>query len=184
MIVDLQNPKWPWPLKASVAIVCIISLPALTYYLFSFLEPPRSVIELGAQGDFFGGHIAAITSSLTLLVVLITGFLQQSTDRAFRLREHFLSGLTVIGQYDVANPGCEQALRFLDYYSRLAIELKNDELLLLLNTVITKEIRSKLEIYDKENTPDIYVYARTAKKQIAALLKAHHMERKGLTADV
>ena len=183
MITDLQNPKWPWPLKATVAAIFVLSLPALIYYLYSFLEPPRPVSELGAQGDFFGGHVAAITSSITLLVVLITGFLQQATDRAFRLREHFLAGLNVIGQYDVAHPGCEQALRLLDHYSRIAIQLDNDELLLLLNTVITKDIRSKLEFYDQENTPDIYVYARSAKKKIAALLKAHHMARKGLKAD-
>ncbi len=99
------------------------------------------------------------------------------------MREHFLSGLNIIGQYDVANPGCEQALRLLDHYSRIALELENDELLLLLNTVITKDIRSKLEFYEKENTPDIYVYARTAKRQIADLLKAHHMARKGLAKD-
>ncbi|HET7125754.1 MAG TPA: hypothetical protein VFI26_01465, partial [Lysobacter sp.] len=76
MIADLQDPKWPLPLKFAVLFVCVISAPALIFYIFSFLEPPRPVTELGSQGDFFGGHIAAITSSLTLLVVLITGFLQ------------------------------------------------------------------------------------------------------------
>lgn len=183
MISDLQNPKWPWPLKGAVLLVVALSAPALIFYILSFIEAPRPVTELGPQGDFFGGHIAAITSSLTLLVVLITGYLQQSTDRAFRTREHFLAGLNVIGQYDIANPGCEQALRLLDHYSRIALELKNDELLLLLNTVITKDIRSKLESLDEGTGKEIYVYARAAKKKIGDLLKDHHMTRKGIKKD-
>jgi hypothetical protein len=118
---------------------------------------------------------------LTLLIVLIGTYVQQASDRRFRLREHFLAGLNIIGQYDTNQPGCEQALRFLDYYARVALELKDKELLLLLNAVITKDIRSRLEALDKEKQRDIYVYAREAKRQLADLLRDHHMARKGVS---
>ncbi|MEY3665073.1 MAG: hypothetical protein RLZZ153_1255 [Pseudomonadota bacterium] len=170
----------PLPLKLAIGAVCLLSAPPLVFYVVSFFAGPKQLSELGAQGDFFGGHVAAITSSLTLLIVLVTGYLQQTSDRIFRLREHFLAGLNVIGQYDVVNPGCEQALRMLDHYSALALELEDDELLLLLNTVMTKDIRSRLEFLENEKQPDIYVYARTAKKRLAEVLKKRHMARKGL----
>lgn len=184
MLSTSYKQKLPWPLKIAICAVGILSAPPLVFYVVSFINGPRQLSELGAQGDFFGGHVAAISSSLTLLIVLVTGYLQQSSERTFRLREHFLAGLNIIGQYDVAQPGCEQALRLLDHYSALALELNDDELLLLLNTVMTKDIRSRLEFLEKDKQPDIYVYARTAKKRIAELLKNHHMARKGIISDV
>lgn len=169
----------PWKLKLLVAVVCILSLPPLILYSIGlFGSKPFS--DLGTQGDFFGGHVAAITSSLTLIIVVITGYLQHSADRAFRLREHFLAGLNVIGQYDVTKPGCEQALRLLDHYAALALELNDNELLLLLHTVMTRDIKARLEELEQPNKPDIYVNARLAKKRIAEILKSHHMARKGV----
>ena len=182
LAISYKN-RWPLPLKAAVVFIVILSIPPLIFYaagLFTKSTGTPGLSELGAQGDFFGGHVAAITSSLTLLIVLTTGFVQQTYDRTFRLREQFLSGLNVIGQYDIAKPGCEQALRLLDHYSALALELDDNELLLLLNTVMTREIRSRLEELEGEKKPDIYVIARAAKMKIAEILKAHHMKRKGI----
>jgi hypothetical protein len=181
MLATSYKHRWPWALKAAVVFVVILSLPPLVFYAAGlFAKSAGTLGDLGTQGDFFGGHVAAITSSLTLLIVLATGFVQQTYDRTFRLREQFLSGLNVIGQYDIAKPGCEQALRLLDHYSALALELDDKELLLLLNTVMTREIRARLEELEGEKKPDIYVSARAAKAKIAELLKAHHMKRKGI----
>ena len=181
MLASSYTHRWPWSLKIAVVFVVVLSLPPLGFYFAAlFAKSAGTFGELGTQGDFFGGHVAAITSSLTLLIVLASGFVQQSYDRIFRLREQFLSGLNVIGQYDIAKPGCEQALRLLDHYSALALELDDNELLLLLNTVMTREIRARLEELEGEKKPDIYVSARAAKARIAELLKEHHMKRKGL----
>jgi hypothetical protein len=181
MLASSYTHRWPWHLKAAVGFVIVLSLPPLAFYAAGLFGKSYGTFgELGSQGDFFGGHVAAVTSSLTLLIVLATGFVQQTYDRTFRLREQFLSGLNVIGQYDIAKPGCEQALRLLDHYSALALELDDNELLLLLNTVMTREIRVRLEELEGEKKPDIYVSARAAKAKIADLLKDHHMKRKGL----
>ena len=135
--------------------------------------------DYGAQGDFFGGHIAAVVGCITLLVVVVTGFLQISYERKFRLREHFLSGIGVIGQYDIADAGCEQALRLLDYYSAIALELEDTELLLLLNTVMTKDIRKALEEADASKS-EVYLEAREARRKLQQILKDYHLERKGI----
>ncbi len=176
--------RWPWQLKATVALVVVLSLPPLLLYgIGLFSKSAGTLGDLGTQGDFFGGHVAAVTSSLTLVIVIASSYMQHAFDRTFRLREHFLAGLNVIGQYDIAHSGSEQALRLLDHYSALALELNDSELLLLLNTVMTKDIRIRLEELDSGKKNEIYIYARTAKKRIAELLKEHHMNRKGLRID-
>jgi hypothetical protein len=71
---------------------------------------------------------------ITLLVVVVTGFFQVSYDRRFdSVSTPF--GVAVIGQDDIDSPGCEQALRLLNYYLAIALELDDTELLLLLNTL-------------------------------------------------
>ena len=164
--------------------LCLVGVMALVIFVFfvaalSDTDIAPFLKNYGTQGDFFGGHIAAVVGCITLLVVVLTGFLQVGYERLFRLREHFLSGIGVIGQYDINNPGCEQALRLLDYYSTIALELKDVELLLLLNTVMTKEIRKVLETLDDGNQ-DIYMNARSARKKVQQILKDHNLARKGL----
>ncbi len=178
-----QN-RWPWQLKTAVTLVVVLSLPPLVLYVVAlFTDNGGKLGDLGTQGDFFGGHVAAVTSSLTLVIVLASSYVQHAIDRTFRLREHFLAGLNVIGQYDVAHPGCEQALRLLDHYSALALDLNDNELLLLLNSVMTKDIRLRLEKLENGNKNETYIYAREAKKKIAEILKEHHMDRKGIRSD-
>ena len=173
--------RWPWQLSIAVGLAAVLSMPPLVFYATAlFTNSAAALGNLGTQGDFFGGHVAAVTSSLTLVIVLATSYVQNKIDRTFRLREHFLAGLNVIGQYDIADSGCEQALRLVDHYSALALELEDKELLLLLNTVMTKGIRLRLEELESGRNNEIYVYARVAKKRIAEILKEHHMSRKGL----
>lgn len=182
MIKRSYQYRWPWHLTVAAIAVVAICIPPILFYVSAFTGlkmPLPDLSNKGTQGDFFGGHVAAITSSLTLLVVLISSHLQHSSDKTFRLREHFLAGLAVIGQYDVEKPGCEQALRLLDYYSAIALDLNDTELLLLLNTVMTKEIGARLHELDGPKKPDIYVSAREANRKIADILRDHHLERKG-----
>lgn len=169
----------PWYLRLPLGFVGMLALTVLCYFVAALLHkvPPDYLKDYGTQGDFFGGHIAAVIGCITLLVVVVTGFLQVSYDRRFRLREHFLSGIDVIGQYDIASPGCEQALRLLDYYSAIALELDDIELLLLLNTVMTAKIRSTLEALE-EGKQETYLDAREARRKIQQVLKDYHLQRK------
>lgn len=180
MFTSSYQYRWPWYLRVAAIAAIVLCIPPLFFYVVGLfgITANANLSSLGPQGDFFGGHVAAITGSLTLIVVIISAHLQQVYERTFRLREHFLSGLTIIGQYDVAKPGCEQALRLLDYYASLALELEDTELLILLNTVMTKEIRSRLEELDGQKQPDIYVSARAAKQKIGEVLRDHHLARK------
>lgn len=176
------RPRVPWYLVLGAILVGIIALTGLFFFCAGFcgFKPLPKLADLGSQGDFFGGHIGAIVGSITLLVVLLTAYMQLVYERRFRVREHFLSGITVIGQYDIDSPGCEQAMRLLDYYSAVALELKDDELLLLLNTVMTGDIRRKLESLDATKQ-EIYLDAREARRTIQQLLKSYHLARKNIS---
>ncbi len=104
-----------------------------------------------------------------------------AADRKIRIREHFLSGISTIAQYDTDSPGCEQAMRLLDYYSSLAFTEDDPELFHLLNTVMTAEIRKKIEDIQAKKQ-EIYVSAVAARSHIQAMLKDYHMQRKGLVS--
>src|SRR2546421_12750960 len=94
-----------------------------------------------------GVLLTALYAYLTLRILQANRAVVQNMQSAsaqeasFRMREHFLSGIAAIARYDIASPGCEQAMRLLDYYSSLALELQNAELFNILNTVMTAEIR-------------------------------------------
>lgn len=179
IIGDSYKPRLPWYLKLGAFIAAAVGLTALFFFLAALMgkTPMASLKDYGAQGDFFGGHIGAVAGSITLLVVLLSAYMQLVYERRFRLREHFLSGISIIGQYDIDEPGCEQAMRLLDYYAAIAIELHEDELLLLLNTVMTSEIRKKLEELETSKQ-ETYLDAREARRRIQVLLKKYHLARK------
>jgi len=144
-------------------LIAAVALPALLSALWSGLHvliflgrPATTLSELGQLGDFFGGHTAALVGSLTLLAVLFFSyhsgkqqqqFFERQSEDTQRLaqRQYFLDGLNVIAQWDLKSPGCDQTMRLLDYYARVALDATDEELLLLLNTVITAEVRRNLE---------------------------------------
>src|SRR5262245_8305716 len=95
---------------------------------------------------------------------------QTAQESRFRVREYFLAGIAAIAQYDIAAPGCEQAMRLLDYYSSLALASDDPELLHILNTVMTAEIRKNIEETQGQKQ-DIYVSAVAARTHIQELLK-------------
>lgn len=116
----------------------------------------KDLEELAQLGDFFGGHFSAFVGSITLLIVLFFSFHQgkQQEEHFARQellatqqaeRQAFLDGINLITQWDIQSPGCDQAMRLLDYYSRLALRSDDEELLLLLNTVVTAQLRKNLE---------------------------------------
>ncbi|MER0215947.1 MAG: hypothetical protein DU481_07085 [Nitrosomonas sp.] len=138
--------------------------------------------ELGQFGDFFGGHISAFASSISLVIVVFFTFHQAKQQRVFFLeqqkdtsktmtRQFFLEGINLITQWDIKSPGCDQCMRLLDYYGRLALESKDDELLLLLNTVITAKIRQNLEGKNGSFKVTNYPHASKAIKEIGSLRK-------------
>jgi hypothetical protein len=136
--------------------------------------------------------ISGITAIVTIIYVIVTFRIlranqqtvramqdQAQQEKAFRMREHFLTGIGTIAQYDVDSPGCEQAMRLLDYYSSLALSSNDPELFQILNTVMTAEIRKKLEEIQVQKQ-EIYVSAVAARTHIQTMLKDYHMQRKGL----
>jgi hypothetical protein len=105
---------------------------------------------------------------------------QSTQARQFHMRQHFLAGIAAIAQYDIDSPGCEQAMRLLDYYSYLALSHDDSELFHILNTVMTDRIRKNLEEIQAKKQ-EIYVDAVAARTRVQVMLKDRHMERKGLT---
>ena len=139
-----------------------------------------SISALGQLGDFFGGHTAAFAGSTSLVVVLFFTFHQAHQQAHFFAaqqreasqnadRNSFLQGINLITQLDLASPGCDQCLRLLDYYGRLALKAEDRELSLLLNTVITAKIRKNLEGKNGSFRQTNYPYACEIMKKIAQL---------------
>lgn len=151
-----------WMIVVATCILCATIFLLLSAFwagchTLSFLgTPPETLSELGQLGDFFGGHASASIGSLTLLAVL---FFSYHTSRQQQLfvekqmtqtktdaeRQFFLDGINLVTQWDIESSGCDQAMRLLDYYSRLALKNNDEELLLLINTVMTANIRKNME---------------------------------------
>jgi len=147
------------------------------------LSPDLNLTELGQLGDFFGGHTSAFTGSLSLVLVLFFTFHQSKQQRDFFIsqqadssratnRQYFLEGINLITQWDIKSPGCDQCMRLLDYYGRLAMQTDDRELLLLLNTVMTAQIRQNLEGKNGNFKVTNYPYACEAIKKIRPLREA------------
>lgn len=168
---------------ATVAIVPIANLVYLGFTQLKFgVESPLEVATLGQVGDFFGGHTAAFAGSLSLLAILFFSYHQSKQQESFfhkqsedeernSTRTFFLEGIGLITQWDLAKPGADQGLRLLDYYSRLALDSDDRELLLILNTVITAQIRANLEGKNGSFKKTNYPFACEALERIAELRK-------------
>jgi len=167
--------RLPWHVNVALVLLAILTAVMLWYFASgllgkTLLPTPES---LGPQGDFLGGHLASILGSITLVVVILSGYVQVSQDRKFRVREHFLSGISAISAYEAQQPGTEQAMRLLDYYALVAFQLDDEELLLILNTVITKDIRANLEEIENAGRRE-YPNAVAARKKIGDILASHY----------
>lgn len=166
---------------ASLAVATVI----ITYGLTSWGKIGTDAG--GWQGDFFGGHFGSGVGAITLGVVIWTSYLQLSRQqtileqerrdtRRFFLEQSLLQGVDLISQWELKESGGPQAMRLLDHFSRVALAENDDELLLLLNTVMTAEIRKNLESTGYLSTS--YSYAAEAHKKIGELRKSREMARK------
>lgn len=182
-----ETPRWMIFLLLVVsffAIVPILNMIVIGYQNLTISFSPRlDLTQLGQFGDFFGGHTSAFAGSLSLVVVLFFTFHQSKQQRVFFLsqqadtlrttdRQFFLEGINLITQWDIKAPGCDQCMRLLDYYGRLALISENRELLLLLNTVITAKIRENLEGKNGSFKVTNYPYACEAIEKIRPLREA------------
>jgi hypothetical protein len=179
-----ETPRWMILLLLVVGLFAILPIANLIIVGYQNLKVDFSsglgLAELGQLGDFFGGHTSAFAGSLSLVVVLFFTFHQAKQQRAFFLsqqadtsrtvdRQFFLEGINLITQWDIKSPGCDQCLRLLDYYGRLALLSEDRELLLLLNTVITAKIRENLEGKNGSYKVTNYPYACEAITKIRPL---------------
>jgi len=164
-----------------LVILALFSTLIVVVFVWTWICGPlfSSLEGRGQQGDFFGGHLSALFGCLTLLVVLYFGWRQREDDREARKREGFLAGLDLIAQYDLKSPGCEQAMRILDYQSKLALEDGNEEWLWMLNVVITKDIRKKLEDL-RDQKQEIYIHAQEVHQKIHEEFPRYHKKKKGI----
>ena len=171
-----------------ITVLAAFAVGTLSVFFWSgFRGAIFSVTEArGQQGDFIGGHLSALFSSITLIAVLYFGWRQREEDKdrrqredETRKREAFLAGLDLIAQYDLKDPGCEQAMRILDYYSKLAVEDGKEEWLWMLNVVITKEIRRKLEEL-KDQKKEVYIHAQEARDKIQDIFERYYKTKKGI----
>lgn len=182
-----ETPRWMAVLLVLVGIFAAIPIANLIVVGYQNLKidfsASHNLTELGQLGDFFGGHTSAFAGSLSLVVVLFFTFHQAKQQRAFFLhqqantartadRQFFLEGINLITQWDIKSPGCDQCLRLLDYYGRLALLSEDRELLLLLNTVITAKIRENLEGKNGSFKVTNYPYACEAIERIRPLREA------------
>ena len=169
---------------ALLALIPIANLMIMGYQYFKIGIPSNlTLTELGQLGDFFGGHTSAFAGSISLVVVLFFTFHQAKQQREFFVvqqeyisktttRQFFLEGINLITQWDIESPGCDQCMRLLDYYSRLALSSEDNELLLLLNTVMTAKIRQNLEGKNGSFKATNYPYACEAIERIRPLREA------------
>lgn len=182
-----ETPRWMIYLLLVVSLFAIFPITNMVFVgyrnlKFSF-SSSLNLSELGQLGDFFGGHTSAFAGSLSLIVVLFFTFHQAKQQRVFFLsqqadtlrtadRQFFLDGINLITQWDIKAPGCDQCMRLLDYYGRLALVSEDRELLLLLNTVITAKIRDNLEGKNGSFKVTNYPYASEAIERIRPLREA------------
>jgi hypothetical protein len=138
-----------------------------------------SSAELAQQGDFIGGHLAAIAGVLTLAIVIYTSFTQSQQQQRFFMRDYFLRGVELIG--DAMQRGNQlHAYRLVDYFARLAKSEHDDELFLILNTVLSGPLRTVFEKPD-QNTIGNYPFAATVITDIGQIQEEKALARKGLT---
>ena len=182
-----ETPRWMIIILAIISVVAIFPMASLVISgcrtLRFGMQPGLSLAELGQLGDFFGGHTSAFAGSLSLIIILFFTFHQAKQQHAFfeeqqadtfktEGRQFILDGINLITQWDIKSPGCDQCMRLLDFYSRLALESKDRELLLLLNTVITAKIRANLENKNGSFRATNYPYACEAVERIRPLREA------------
>ena len=198
-----NTPWWMTAILAVTIAIALFPLGNLIYFGTKNLEfglPGKlDLTQLGLLGEFFGGHTSAFSGTVSLFVVLFFTFHQAKQQRLFfeeqkadslqqSERDLLLQGINLITQWDIASPGCDQCMRLLDYYGRFALMSTDRELLLILNTVITAQIRANLEgkngTFKRTNYPhacESVVRIAERRKEDSLALKAQRNVANGAT---
>ncbi|WP_206692345.1 hypothetical protein [Azospirillum sp. INR13] len=78
----------------AVVTLCIVLVFVTTAILghaiaayFTATGSDKGLAEYGPQGDFFGGHFGPVFGSLTLIVVIYSGYVQQRQQNRFFLQQ-------------------------------------------------------------------------------------------------
>ncbi len=184
------NMKWVIALIGLLAVMPLLNLLWMGFFNLEFAYSEKlELSNLGELGDFFGGHMAAFAGSMSLLVVLFFTFHQaKQQSQFFEEQQHatthqsernfFLQGINLITEWDMESPGCDQCMRLLDYYGRIALKSEDRELALILNTVITAEIRKNLQGKNGRFKHTNYPYAVKVMAKIAVLRKEDGMNER------
>lgn len=178
---QLSPSNTPWMLKAIVAAIVLLGLAVAVACVYSAVYGPilSDTAQLGTQGDFFGGHLAAAVGALTLAIVIYTSYQQSLQQERFFSRQYFIQGVELIAAA-IRENDATTALRLIEYYARLALSKRDAELFLILNTILCGDIRKQLESPDK-NIAGNYPFAVDAVVEIGTLLKKQSLLRKGIS---
>lgn len=122
----------PLPIGVALALVVLFSfIPLINLIILCFDSltvgfSKKTLTELGQFGDFFGGHTAAFTGSLSLVVITFFTFHQSKQQEIFfdhqskqqteffekqvidSKRQIFIDGITLITQWDITSSGYDQ----------------------------------------------------------------------------
>jgi hypothetical protein len=178
-LANLYKTRVPPSLSLAIAAMTFLGLVVLWYGVSSYYHGTTILTSpetLGQQGEFFGGHLAAFAGTLTLAIVIYTGYAQQQQQQRFFLRSYFLDGIGLAAE-SVRHEDANQALRVLDYFARLALSEHDDELFLVLNTVIAGDIRKQIETGEQHITQN-YPFVTQAVAEIGRIQKERSIARK------
>ena len=119
---QLSPASTPWALRSIVGAIVLLGIAIAGIAVYSIVRGPllSNASELGTQGDFFGGHLAASIGALTLAIVIYTSYLQSIQQERFFSRQYFIQGIDLIGTA-IRGSDSTTALRLIEYYSRLAL---------------------------------------------------------------
>jgi hypothetical protein len=137
---------------------------------------PEALIQ---QANFFGGYLTAIVGLLTLAAVLYLSLKQSQQQERYFLRQYFLQGTELVSPSVRGNDDL-QALRIIDYFSRLALSNKDEELFLVLNTILVGNIRKQLEQADGNTSGNSF--RRRSSVEDSSIQKEKALNRKGIMA--
>lgn len=168
-------------IKLIILAITLLCLGLVGLAVISILKGPIFTLSdsLSQQGSFFGGYLTAIVGLLTIAAVVLIGYRQQQEQQRYFMRQYFLHGLELISSA-MQNTDEVQALRIIDYFSRLAMSSDDDELFLVLNTIFSGNIRKQLES-PEEYTRNNYPFAVETVSRIGEIQKAKALMRKGIT---
>jgi uncharacterized membrane protein (Fun14 family) len=174
--------KTPLSIMLLMLPIIFLSIGLVALGVVSIVRGPIFTLpeSLSQQGNFFGGYITAIVGSLTFVAVIITSFKQSQQQERYFMRQYFLQGTELISSA-MRSQDDLQALRIIDYFSRLALSSEDDELFLVLNTILAGKIRKQLEQPDK-NTLGNYPFAVKAVSKIGSIQKEKALNRKAISA--